>query len=642
MSDVGVRLAFTFTPRVAGGSEGQFAAECVPLRLDLFGTRELSGPVRQIVMGQLSTSRVLEVEFRVQPTQCRLALPFCDAGVGERSAYVQENASGVCAQSCAIIANLYARSWTECGQRIWTSLGGALMPLAVLLNMTRSDRVERRFNVVCNREVDAPEQPTEVPVKGVIEIARVETFGSAQLALRSTRPTGDIYQSLAALEGARRQMAAMIARGQACFFGKAAFLRPTIRALLPFHVPTNQTDFMLLPSSSYTMLAPREPLSLPYYEQLLAVALRRSRLSEADALRFGRAARDSTGARFERAAFASLVVRTVTVFALSQCYTDDILNLNNSGSAWRADFVCNDEDFKLCRVCGADDCEGCALEPHMHVNQLCGCLDDATLAQMSPLLRLVRGFLRTFVPCLVLGCVTNKQLTIDRMDQNNAQAHTFAVLVPFTMFTGMLDAERRKQLETQSRFAADRAADLREWRGIEPYPLFCEATAPIDPAMRPTRSYYDNAATAAAAAEAAVESRRAFIQFAVRCLKSTRVINRIGLEISGATAPGASDAARDQSTFYKYIVSLTTNVFADLLVCDFTVVYDRDEPDKRRFGVCFADFINASASIGMVTHLVYTPAEAAIVDAVLTDQCPIPNLVLPAATGGSDGRLPTE
>mgnify|MGYP001327204384 CR=1 FL=1 len=635
-----VKVRFMFTPRVAGGQEGQFAAECAPLRLELFGTRELSCRQPQQLLlrsTNLDARRVVEVEFFVHQhsrASGRLALPFCDADAGEHSEYAEDESGGVCARSAAVIANLYARTWTENGQRIWTSLGGALMPLATLLNMQRSHQVHRTFQVVLDREIDAPAQPATPPTKGVIEVLNVEI--DRRVALR-TRRAGDIYHSVESLEAARAAMAAMVQRGQGCFFGTGAYLRPTVPALLPFHVPNNQTDFLLLPSSSYTMVRPRAPPNVPYYEQLVRIALRRSQLSEAEALELARGTRSNTATRADRAAFSALVVRAMCVFALSQCYMDDITNLNDGTGAYRADLVCNDEDFKLCRLCGGDDCEGCALEPHMHVNQLSARLDDATLAQMSPLLREVRSFLRTFVPCLTLGCVTNKQLTIDRLDASNSMAHTFAVLVPFRLFERMLAPTDRAAVVTRSRFAAERRADVDAWRGIDQCPLICEGTAPIDPVMRPTGAYYDGDPAAGAVAEKAVVERRAFAEFAIGCLKSTQTANRIGLEISGATALGAS--ALDQSTFYKYIVSFTTNAFVDQMRCDFSLVYQRDAPAARTFGVRFADFINGKPEVGLVPYLVYTKQEAAIVDAVLTDQQPVPNLVLPADNQAAAGAL---
>lgn len=617
---VRLKLAFIFTPRVAGGAEGQFAAECAPLRLEVFGTRELAcRRPHQILLRQLGASRVLELDFFVHRAPGALALPFCEAGVGCAKEYAESNDGGVCAQSTAIVANLYARTWTECRQRIWTSLGGALLPLATLLSMRRSHQVHRKFQVLLDREIDAPEQPRTPPVKGELDVISVDVVG--QLALRSRR-AGDVYQSIEQIDAAKQQMAAMIQRGQDCFFGARAYLQPTIPALLPFHVPTNQTDFMLLPSSSYSMLRPRAPLNVPYYEQLLQVALRRSRLSEDEALALALSTRDGTGKRAARAAFSSLVVRMMCVFALSQCYMDDITNLNEPGARWRADLVCSDEDFKLCRLCGGDDCEGCALEPHMHVNQLCAQTVDAN--RLSPLLRQVRSFLRTFVPCLTLGCVTNKQMTIDRLDQTNSLAHTFAVLVPLRLFERMLPAEERAKIVDGSRFATERAADVAAWRGIDECPLICEGTAPIDPAMRPPAAYYDDDPASAATADEAVAARRAFVEFAVTCLKSTQSANRIGLEISGATALGAGNA-RDQSTFYKYIVSMATNAFVDRLHCDFLFAYRRE----GTFGVRFADFINGTDAVGLVPYLVYKENEAAIVDAVLADQQPIPNLELP-------------
>jgi hypothetical protein len=629
-----IKLKAIFTPLVAGGAPGALGSECVPLRLDVYATRELKSETQQILITDLSV-RVLELELAVQKRRHEHApgLPFCDANVGLEREYLAFD-DGMCALSSAVIVNMYARSYTASGQEIFTSLGAALLPVATLLSIEQRRKVNTFFNVILDRELDSQTQPTTPPIKGTIQVTEVR---STNLVLRSRR-RGDIYQDYDCISKANNAMRAMIRRGQDSFFGPKAFLRPTVPILMPYHVPTNQTDFMILPSSAYTMVRPREKLDVPYYENLLRVALRRSRLTEAEAVALAIATRDNTAPRWQRSAFAAFVVRAMSVFALSQCYMDDLCNLNNGRDPWRADLVCSDEDFKLCRLCGGDDCEGCALEPHMHVNQLCDCTDN--LSSFSPLLRLVRSYLRAFVPCLALGCVTNKKFGIDQLDQPGASAaHTFAVLIPFTMFERLLTPENRTAVTEDSLFERDRAADIAQWSaGIEQFPLICEATAPIDPAMRsmwnPTGAgqYYASDPASADVATKAVAARGRFTKAAIGALIKNSDENKIGLEITGVPERDERSGTaepRDQSTFYKWIVSLTTNMFLDRLHCDFSLVYNRDDAEKQTFGVTFADFINGKASIGLTPYLIYTKEEAVIVDAVLADQQSVPNLVLP-------------
>jgi len=629
-----IKLKVIFTPLVAGGEPGVLGSECVPLRLDIYATRELKTATQQILLADLSV-RVLELELAVQKRRHEHApgLPFCDAKIGLEREFLAYD-DGRCARSSALIINLYARSYTATGQQIFTSLGAALLPMAILLSIEQRRKVNTFFDVVLNRELDTATQPETPPIKGRVEVIEVRT---TNLVLRSGR-RGDIYHDHDCITESTNAMRAMIRRGQDSFFGPKAFLRPTVPVLVPYHVPTNQTDFMILPSSAYTMVRPREALNVPYYENLLRVALRRSRLTEAEAVALGTATRDNTAGRWQRSAFGSFMVRAMSVFALSQCYMDDICNLNNGRDPWRADLVCSDEDFKLCRLCGGDDCEGCALEPHMHVNQLCDCADN--LSSFSPLLRLVRSYLRAFVPCLALGCVTTKKFGIDQLNEPGASAaHTFAVLIPFTMFERLLTPEKRTVITKDSLFERDRAADIALWSaGIEQFPLICEATAPIDPAMRsmanPTGAgqYYAFDAANADVATKSIAARGRFTK-AFEALIENKTNCKIGLEITGVPEleeRSGNAEPRDQSTFYKWIVSLTTNMFLDRLHCDFSLVYNRDDAKKQTFGVTFADFINGKESIGLTPYLVYKKEEAVIVDAVLADQQPVPNLVLPA------------
>ena len=619
-------VAFEFEPRLAGGRQGQFASEVVPLRLDVFGTRELACQTQQIVLNSTETRTVNVELFLHRRARHSAGLPFCDASVGEERDFVEFGSTY--ARSAALIVNLYATTFTETGQRIWTALGAALLPVAVLRDFQRfSTQASRTFNIVLDREIDAKVQPSTPLVKGVIRVVEMRN----ELVRVRERRAGDIYHDHQLLNNATALMKAMIQRSQGVYFGPKAYMRASKPFLTPFHVPVDQTDFILLPSSAYAMVHVREPANVAYYEALLQTALRRSAIDDAEALGLARATRDGTGSMAQRAAFGALVVRMLCVFALSQCYMDDVVNLNSDGQATaRADLICSSEDFKLCRLCGGDDCEGCALEPHMHTKQLCA----ADPTPMSELLRLVRSYLRAFVPCLALGCVTNKQWTIEQLDQQNAMAHTFAVLIPFTLFQRQLSAEQRGDVTDKSMFYADRRADIEAWRGIDERPWICEGTAPIDPAMRALSSYYQDDREAGELAAVAVNARRRFTEQAIFYLKRNSTQNRIGLEISGSVAYGqaAATTQSDQSTFYKYIVSLTTHAFVDRLRADFALVDTQTDASRRTFGVRFADFINGSAAVGIEPYLVYEPEEATVVDAVLADQQPIPNLV-PAPAG---------
>jgi hypothetical protein len=156
--------------------------------------------------------------------------------------------------------------------------------------------------------------------------------------------------------------------------------------------------------------------------------------------------------------------------------------------------------------------------------------------------------------------------------------------------------------------------------------------------MRCVEAYYDDANDRTAdAAMAAADVRKEFIEFAVETMARNDTIENAGTSRERHFALNAAielfsaptlcvDRRTDVSRFYKYVVSSGLNAFADLRMCDFVFVYNRDDERKRTFGVSFPDFIDNAAEVGMAPYLYYAPAEACIVDAVLTDQQPVPNL----------------
>jgi len=604
MSDE-LALTLAYEPRVAGGPDGAFGAERYPLRLDVYGTHELGGgDVRHWVIGEKS-----ERAMRVTLHRTRVArvAPFAASGAYADGAARTPTAAGVAA-STAVIVRAYATTWTKARQRCWSHAGTAVIELSELV---RGGAL--RVNLVQNRDNDMGSSETHELLKGALVVRDVRV--GAALRTLNTRNAFDIDADSRTAESAAGQLVGVINRGMSEFFGRGAVLRrPTIAALTPFHCPEFRTPRMPLPASAYALLAPTGATDVAYYEQLLDVALARSALTRDDVDALAAAPAGS----YRRAALASLAVRTVTAFATSQCYLSDFLNRNVAGQRYRAELLEEDEDFKVCRLTGADDCEGCALEVHMHVRELVAAPDDA-VARMSDELRAVRRLLAHYVPTLALGCVTNARMTAAELDQSAALAHTFATLLPRALVLDWAPPALRDELVgALNDYTLDAASrDLPV--------LIGEGTAPIDPAMRPVAAYYAANSAALRRALAAAAARRRLTELVSSELERAGAgAGAADIEVFGApdrAAPGA-----DFSNFYKYAVSFATPALGAARLYDWALVYARDSETRRTFGVTANDLLDASERIGTVPFLEFSEHEARVCDAVLADQQPIPVL----------------
>lgn len=658
MSTTFVGFDAELRPCVAGGAVGKYASELYPLRVDVDGTHQLSharaladgeAPQKIFLIKSADDShkfivRVLRQRARAGK-ESSLVLPYFEGGAYTMPidvSLVDDDTS--VAASTLVILHVYATSYTETKQRCWVSVGSAMVPIALIVNGADVDACERA-EVVQNRDNETGAAPAKPLVKGVFELSKFVAPGI------TVRPISrfDVDVSSARTSEAAAQMSHVIDRGMLAFFNGAhgradtAFLSHSTKPFLrPFHCPEFRTDRMPLPASAYAMLMPASELDVPYYEQLVQVALARAGLTEHEGLRLAELALEQRGHEFERHAFATLCTRAMTVFAVSQCYMDDFFNRNVAGKRWKDSDVEGDEDFKLCRLCGGDDCEGCAQEVHMHVRSLQRA-PPASVERMSPLLRAVRRYLRLFVSTLTLGAVTNKKLTATQLNQNNVMAHTFAVLVPFWQMYKALDATGQKCLRG-SRYYREHADELAPFEPTSdnPRPLTClvgEGTAPIDPASRPVASYYPTGSDERAHAFEAAAARRAITECVVSALAANdnpaMSEENLGIECFGPPDVGEAD----YSPFYKYPVSFACAEFADIRTFDWAYTYPAPG-GQHTFGIEFRDLVDPGRRIAheIVPYLVITEDEARTIDAILLDQEPIPTLRLPP----SDYRDPEE
>lgn len=632
MGDESMRVTLIYEPCVAGGPRGQFGSECWPLRLDAYGTHELGACGVETTIFREETKSVtalvtLTRSRRASKRGGRYRGPFEKAGAYKLES-IEQTSTFTMAASTALVVNAYATTWSHSGERCWTQVGTAVVLMSQLISLSSGTLVTQ---FVQNHDNDASVQQTRPLLKGSLHIAQAQV-GATLRVLRAATAL-DVDCNAKTQRNTASEMCALINRGMDAYFarnGSATLARPTKKFLYPFHCPEYRTPRMPVASSAYAMLEVSDRLDVAYYEQLLDIALARGALRRDMVAELAAAPPDS----YQGAALVSLAVRTVTVFATSQVYLSDFFNRNVSTAPYRADLLEEDEDFKVCRLCGGDDCEGCALEVMMHVRELCGAR-RSDVKRMSAELRAVRALLSEYVPLLTLGCVTNERMTAATLDQSVALAHTFCTLMPRAALLDALAANvRNDAVQTLNDYTLDAKSRGRPV-------VIAEGTAPIDPAMRPVETYYARPADAAAlqSALAAAYARRDVtlrVEMVLEEHGAEVLEKRLGAESSDHSAEaiaievfGPPDRAApgvDYSTFYKWIVSFATPALGAMRVFDWALVYDRDNARKRSFGVTANDFLAGAESVGVVPFLKYTEAEAELSDAVLADQQPIPAL----------------
>ena len=666
-----VEFDASYQPLIGGGSVGQVGAEIYPLRCEVHGTHQLShwydanctGSSEHTHMfhedaltkqnsvrnANLSSGGVHSFHCVVGVSidkQRRMFEPYSDAGAYTEPLTVGQhrvdNRTGdlICSASTCVIVFFYATTFTEYGQQCWSHTGTALIALETLMKLQNDPTLANfRVEVVQNRDNNSSVPQNNPLLKGYLFLNNVRV---SRLALAPVTEH-DVDIDKETIERTANIQNNIINRGMSTFFGphRVAFLARTTKPFLrPFHCPEFRTERMPLPASAYAYLEPSGALNLAYYENCLHIALCRSSLTQERALQLARRALSwQRSTQSERYAFGSLCTRSATVFANSQCYLSDFHNRRKSSGrvsrAQKNEKLEFNEDFKVCRQCGGDDCEGVALEAYMFINQLCRA-PSSTVERMSPLLRAVRTFLSQFVPVLTLGAVTNKKLTAKQLDQSAVLAHTYAMLVPYWRFVQMCDSQTQQQI-LQSKFARQRSVVLAESRDTI-LPIFiAEGTAPIDPAMQPVSNYYQQQQQNTDRTQqsdlhkalAAIETRRRVVDRVVHAC-AEHGVGTVNVEMCGA--PNSANNEQDYSPFYKYAVAMTTSAFGDTRQSDFALVYNRDDDNLRSVGVdmpSLLDTANTSKTLAqLIPYLELSESESQSIDAVLLDQQPIPVLRL--------------
>lgn len=656
-----VDLTLEYAPDLAGGSAHQFASEHYPIRVDYYGTLQLSHAAcgdhpsyRTLIIQSPESQHKLSVRLTAHANGKGIYAPFFEAGAYDNplptTQVEQAKSDGKLsvARSTSVVFNFYATTFTTLGQRCWTNVGVAQIFLEDLM----TNQLPLRGNVLHNRSID-PDYTAQIkPLnKGTFQVT-MASINNIVLRAASEFDTNGAKQVNAITTAMHRALN----RGMGVFFKDKRdknhdtdiplLEHPIEEYLGPFHVPLFQTARFPLPSCTYCTLIPKRPIDVAYNERLLDIGLARSGATRPEALAWS-SFLDSKASisTIESCGFMSVCARTVSAFALSQRYMDDVLNQNHERRVWDEKKVKPVEDFKICRLCGGDDCEGVCLETIIHVRNLAEAPNE-TLSQMSPLLRNVCIYLRLFVPIMTLGCVTNRKATAAPLDETNALAHTFCTLMPFWQF---YTENTHRDLLLQSRFYKKNRALLEQFadnRTKNLAPIICEATAPIDPAMRPVESYYIDAGDRRV--DIAIEiakDRRELCNAIVKILDSYDLSEVLQPEMLSPPDRMSKTTAgkREYSGFYKFLMCGQTPVFADLRRLDFafTVTTSRNNVE---YGSQFSDIIAPheapnDESNGLSNTLVLTENEARIADAILLELQPLPALELASDNGMSTERL---
>jgi len=386
-----VELTLEYEPDVAGGPVRGFATEHYPLRVDYFGTNQLAhcgcpvSPERQTRVFRTSAdTRQFSVRIHKHAVSAENGIgaqqPFFEAGAYKPINPPLALKSGLAA-STSIVLMFYATTYTTLQQSCWTNVGMAVLPIAALL---RSNGRGRRFDVMQYRDPDSEASTPQFspPRKGTLLVIGFNAGG-----LNSTPQREVKYDTVD-----DRVLRGIIDRNLGQFFPDhksnrtSPLSHPSEPYLRPFHVPVNQQRKRLA-SCTYALLRAYGAMSVLYYENLLTIALRRSAADVETAMKWS-AFIDNTDRPLdpnsspEQNAIVSIAVRLIVVFPLSQRYLDDTLNRNVQSRPYSAKKVLPDEDFKICRLCGGDDCEGVCLEAMIHMRDLVDA-DESVRAQMK-------------------------------------------------------------------------------------------------------------------------------------------------------------------------------------------------------------------------------------------------------------------
>jgi hypothetical protein len=667
-----LHLRCTYASGLAGGG-ARAKAENFPLRLHAFGTHELRRERPQVFVFESSAVDAqhrparpgaldfeVALEWRGVADERQLYAPLRDLGAYTFADVDRRFEPGRVSRAARFVINAYAttqnkerqRCFVRAGCTVFTvddlvrALDGAVLTEALVQNAADVQPKSRERGDVLR---------TDPPLlKGTVTVQRAWLTGGTQDdLLRSLLPASPAFDLLSTeqMRDAGFEMNALIDRNMNTFFGPSAPLSvPSIPALGPFHAPVSERDQFAIATFGYALNRAPHPPPLEFFiEQVRIVSGRRGQAPAwvARTLTTAFDAAQQQPSRADLLGALSFGAALLTTLANALVYIDDFVNRNRADEPWDESKVEPDEDNKIARAVGGDDCEGLALECMMLAADLYFDGDKlrsgAPRSDESDALAAVMRVLPYYVPGQMFGAVTNAKLTYGgaaTMTRADTLAHTFFALIPFDRVVVYCPAELARRLQATKRWqwAAGREAAFK--RLALPW-LISEGTAIVDATMLPIDSYYEDRNELAKAVRLS-ERRSGFIDELQDKLTDVRLQTEM-LTVERADAALAS-GQRDLSAFYKWVNGFSTSAFAEALVFDFAFYYERSARGKA-YGVRFNDIMKSrltpSELIRMMPTAVLTQREAAVLDNIMALEEPVPCLASPktaAVIGAPDAR----
>jgi hypothetical protein len=644
-----LRLSCTYASGLAGGGS-RAKAENFPVRLHVFGTHELRRDQPQVTV--LLASAVdarhkplrpgalnfeVAIEWHGVDSVEQLCAPLRKLGAYTFAGVGRAFQPGRVSRAARVVINAYASTQNKEGEACFVRAGCTVFTLDDVLNALDGTVIWEAL-VQNSADVQPESRRTgdvvrsdEPLIKGSVTLRRAWLVGGTRADLeRSLLPPSPDFDMLttAQMRAVALEMNALIDRNMNLFFGKNAFLpMPTIEPLRKYHAPVVLMEQLIMPTLGYVLnRSSRAPPAAVFIKLQRIVSERRGLPVEwlQDTLRRMRDPAQPMPRRADVMAVCSFVGAMLTVLANALAYIDDFVNWNRAGEPWDDANVQGDEDNKIARALGADDCEGLALEVMMLAADLYFDGDEMET------LRLIVWLIRLYVPGHVFGAVTNAKLEYggaSTMTAGNTLAHTFFGLIPFDSFRKLCPPELQTRLGASQRWQTAAANGPLYARLDLPW-IVGEGTAIVDATMQPLDYYYAPNEQTELAAAVALSTRKVTLADELQSIIGETRLQTEMLTVERVDAALLANK-RDQSGFYKWVNGFSTSVFGDARMLDFAFYYDNR--GERSYGVRFNDLMKPrnvppSQPMHIVPTAVLTEREAAVVDNIIALEEPVPQL----------------
>ena len=517
----------------------------------------------------------------------------------------------------------------------------------------------------CKQEAGAAKIPLVAIYENVVKTGREKTF-----ALKLTVRTDNSFEKgrlnvritpdwIRALDGEKLERLTRIATAEA--YGKEEYrveklmlnlekrslevyrkkYKPTNDLVVRVHCPEFKTHFSEIPGSSYVFSVPLVGTSEEVFDNILQIALDRAGVKRSDFIRVAQgqlSARNKGSSdwdyRFHN--ITRIIADMLCIFATSLYYMSDFVDESRSKRGKSVHFqrgsVREVEFFKILRIVLGDDCEGLAREIYMEIDEIL-----ALRNVQSDAMRLVQQVLELYVPCLTLGAVTMRALSLagGTLKKDDVIAHIYTVLIPRHLFQERLIYTAGPELTPHAcEFPITKEdLDVREWETHLEI-MICEGTGMLDPWVKPLVDYYDatHRDIGLRAEKALVHTQETRFDLEGR---SSQLSQLAAAKVYQLARDDSAFKGRDESDFYKMVSCLWTDYFLrrGQHVSDFALVYE----SRKTYSVTFHDFINQASDMKIVPVIEWTQEQEECIEDILDEEEPLPRLV--AINSGTRQRI---